>query len=239
MNTQRQNILIKLEQLESNLLSTIQENIKEQIDWDNKIWDSILNNSVIPEEESEAKNIFEYFYCADHAIYTITMPKYAKSYNFDTSISTIMKFDVINPSILKWIQYIIPFDEICLRAVEYQKLKLLKWARTQNPPYMWDEHTSEEASRIGNLKILKFLIENGCPWNEYSLYYAIEEGHLDIIKWIFNNADISDKSYVDLDYYASTSLIKHPMVIKWLRKNNLLGNKFKYFCNELTFLAGN
>jgi len=40
-----------------------------------------------------------------------------------------------------------------------------KWARLNN--YHWDEAPCVYAGETGNLKIIKWARENGCPWNKY------------------------------------------------------------------------
>ena len=31
------------------------------------------------------------------------------------------------------------------------------------------------------------IYENGCPWNEYACYRAIENGHLEMLKYLYEN----------------------------------------------------
>jgi len=37
------------------------------------------------------------------------------------------------------------------------------------------------------LDILKYLHENGCPWNEFTRYCAMVNGHLDILQYLHEN----------------------------------------------------
>ena len=39
----------------------------------------------------------------------------------------------------------------------------------------------------GHLDILKWLRENGCPWNGYTCAYAAMNGHLEVLKWAREN----------------------------------------------------
>lgn len=41
-----------------------------------------------------------------------------------------------------------------------------------------------KASSIGCLKVLKWLKENGCPWDTYTGSYAASNGHIEILKWL-------------------------------------------------------
>ncbi len=51
-------------------------------------------------------------------------------------------------------------------AVEAGNLKCLKLLRKQGCP--WDEVTCEAAAYGGHLECLKYLHKNGCPWDERS-----------------------------------------------------------------------
>ena len=35
--------------------------------------------------------------------------------------------------------------------------------------------------------MLKYLHENGCPWNEWTCHEAAREGHLDVLKYAHEN----------------------------------------------------
>jgi hypothetical protein len=43
-------------------------------------------------------------------------------------------------------------------------LVLLKWVRDQGCP--WDKETCRSAAYQGKLKVLKYLHDNGCSWDE-------------------------------------------------------------------------
>jgi len=40
------------------------------------------------------------------------------------------------------------------------------------------------ASKYGHLEVLKYLHENGCPWNENCCEFASERGHLECLKYL-------------------------------------------------------
>ncbi len=42
-------------------------------------------------------------------------------------------------------------------------------------------------ARNGNLDLLQVLREKGCPWNEYTCYYAARNGHLECLKYAHEN----------------------------------------------------
>ena len=66
-------------------------------------------------------------------------------------------------------------------------LKILQWARAQDPPCPWDEKTCEVAAERGHLEILKFLRgqDPPCPWSrDECREEASRSGHQHIIDWM-------------------------------------------------------
>ena len=43
------------------------------------------------------------------------------------------------------------------------------------------------AATEGHLDCLKYLYENGCPWDEMTTYGAVIGGHLDCLKYAYEN----------------------------------------------------
>ena len=54
-------------------------------------------------------------------------------------------------------------EEVMERAVASGNLVLVKWLRDEGCP--WDEMACAWAAMLGHLKILKWLRANGCPWD--------------------------------------------------------------------------
>jgi hypothetical protein len=66
------------------------------------------------------------------------------------------------------------------------RLEFLKWAR-EVKHCKWDEWTIIEAARKGNLEILKYCFDNGCPYDEEkACRYAAIEGNLDCLRFLFD-----------------------------------------------------
>ncbi len=59
---------------------------------------------------------------------------------------------------------------------------MLKWLYENGCP--WDEWRCAYAAEGGHLEMLKWLHENGCPWDEWSCAYVAGEGHLEVLKWL-------------------------------------------------------
>ncbi len=51
----------------------------------------------------------------------------------------------------------------------------MKWLKENGCP--WDYYTFHEAARNGNLENMKWLKENGCPWNKWTFISAVENGN--------------------------------------------------------------
>lgn len=56
-----------------------------------------------------------------------------------------------------------------------------------------DELSCGNAVFNGHLECLKYLHENGCPWDEWSCYFAASCGYLDILKYLHENNCPYDK----------------------------------------------
>ena len=74
------------------------------------------------------------------------------------------------------------------------RLECLKWAR-EVKHCKWDEWTIFEAARKGNLEILKYCFDNGCPYDEEkACRYAAIEGNLDCLRFLFDKVKPSRKA---------------------------------------------
>ena len=74
----------------------------------------------------------------------------------------------------------------CERVSRMNKLEYLVWAR-EVKNCDWNQGTINEAASRGNLAMVKYCVENGCPMHEYACWNAAEEGHLDVLKYLHEN----------------------------------------------------
>ncbi|GFH46454.1 hypothetical protein CTEN210_02928 [Chaetoceros tenuissimus] len=86
---------------------------------------------------------------------------------------------------------------ICAYAVKphdntAKALNTLKWLRENGIP--WNERTCELAAVNGNLEALKWAKSNGCPWNVQTLKDAVIRGDLPLIEYCLENGCPSDSS---------------------------------------------
>ena len=74
----------------------------------------------------------------------------------------------------------------CARVAEMNKLEYLVWAR-EVKNCDCDQWTISRAADQGNLSMVKYCVENGCPMDEDACLCAAEEGHLDVLKYLHEN----------------------------------------------------
>jgi hypothetical protein len=65
------------------------------------------------------------------------------------------------------------------RVARTKNLDFLKWAR-EVKQCAWDEDTIFWAAFHGNLEMVKYCVENGCPMDASACANAASEGHLDV-----------------------------------------------------------
>ena len=71
----------------------------------------------------------------------------------------------------------------CVKVARMNKLEYLVWLR-EVKNCDWDILTINTAAEHGNLAMVKYCVENGCPMDEYACWIAAEEGHLDVLKYL-------------------------------------------------------
>lgn len=67
---------------------------------------------------------------------------------------------------------------ICYNAALGGHLKILKWARDRN--FHWDTDVTYVAASKRNAEMLKWLLINGCPWDDKIVKFANDNGWKDI-----------------------------------------------------------
>ena len=70
-------------------------------------------------------------------------------------------------------------------AAENGNLDNMKWLKEQGCP--WDESTFDYAAKNGNLENMKWLKEQGCPWDDDTFLFAAKNGNLENMKWLNEN----------------------------------------------------
>jgi hypothetical protein len=70
-------------------------------------------------------------------------------------------------------------------AAGHGNLELLKWARENGCP--WNDRTPVNAAITGKLETLEWLHENECPFNEDACRHAFDEEHWDCLEYLVDN----------------------------------------------------
>lgn len=101
----------------------------------------------------------------------------------------VLKWDRGNRHIevLKWAcENGCPWDEMSSACACGCGCAFLRWLRRRDYPWsgmMRDDHACVFAAGGGHLGVLKWLRENGCPWESRTLVWAAGGGHLEVVKW--------------------------------------------------------
>jgi hypothetical protein len=76
----------------------------------------------------------------------------------------------------------------CLEVAETNKLELLEWIREEKK-CKWNGKTINVAVRQGNLEMVKYCVANECPISTWACAYAAANGHLEILKYLREEAE--------------------------------------------------
>ena len=105
----------------------------------------------------------------------------------------ISEFTSISQMELAWDNYHWDEDEVegtqewfCWEVAEMNKLEYLVWLR-EVKNCDWNEGTINTAAKQGNLAMVKYCVDHGCPMDEYACTFAAKEGHLDVLKYLHEN----------------------------------------------------
>ena len=74
-----------------------------------------------------------------------------------------------------------------LEVARTNKLELLKWAREEKK-CEWDYRTIDAAAYQGNLEMVKYCVANECPIDEWACASAAQNGHLEVLKYLREEA---------------------------------------------------
>ena len=70
---------------------------------------------------------------------------------------------------------------MCFFAASAGQLEVLQWAREQGCP--WDDEICAAAAAQGHLQVLQWARAQDCPWNKAVCIRAVEGNHLELLAW--------------------------------------------------------
>jgi hypothetical protein len=106
----------------------------------------------------------------------------------------------------------------CKDAAINGNLKALKWLKEQGCP--WNENTFGVAVKNGNIDTLVWLKENGCPWNSWTFVSAAEHGDLKVLEWLKENGCPWDR-YT----FVIAALCRNLEILNWLKEQGCPGHE--------------
>ena len=71
-------------------------------------------------------------------------------------------------------------------AAHYGHLQLVKWLCGEGG-FAMDEDVMARAARSGNYELVKWLRAEGCQWDKWTCYNAIEYDHVEVLRWVREN----------------------------------------------------
>ena len=80
------------------------------------------------------------------------------------------------------------------KVAETNKLELLKWAREEKK-FEWDQDTINAAAYQGNLEMVKYCVAKKCPIDAWACAEAAGNGHLEVLKYLREEAKAPWDSY--------------------------------------------
>jgi hypothetical protein len=123
-----------------------------------------------------------------------------------------------NILLFDWIIFIFGKSEISATyglniAARNGNLNLMKHMK-KHYNFRWSEMTCFEAAEAGHLEVLKWLFEDGCPLKKKICETAAIRGHLDILKWARENG-----CHWDEETCSGAAKGGHLDILKWAREN--------------------
>ena len=109
----------------------------------------------------------------------------------------------------------------CWKVAYTNKLELLKWAREEKQ-CDWDEYTIKAAAFKGNLEMVKYCVANKCPINEWACAWPAQNGHLEVLKYLREEAKAPWDWWVLLFAHAN----KHLECLRYAVEKKCTGWKF-------------
>ena len=77
----------------------------------------------------------------------------------------------------------------CAQVAATNKLELLKWVREEKN-CDWNANITNHAALNGDLEMMKYCVANGCPVCMHACASAAQDGHLEMLKYIYEEVKV-------------------------------------------------
>jgi len=105
-----------------------------------------------------------------------------------------------------------PSADVIIASVEGGQIDIVKWLHENGCP--WNSYACNVAASINRLDILQYLHDNGCTWTVWTITCAAEKGHLEVLRYLRQNGCDWDK--FTCAFAASKNQLE---VLKYLHEN--------------------
>jgi len=188
------------------------------------LWDTIVNNDdvcfehILPRlNRSDVKFLFEVNSETRALIKRSSRVGELKKRYIVEEISSIstLEFAWENQSFCS--DWVFGEKSFCSKVARTNKLELLKWLREEKK-CPWDEWTIDAAAEQGNLEMVKYCLANECPMDESACAFAARGGYLECLKYLHEEV----KAPWDSTTAAWAAENGHLHILEYLveRKNN-------------------
>ena len=121
----------------------------------------------------------------------------------------------------------------CTQVAATNKLEFLKWAR-EVKKCEWNEWTINEAVFVGNLEMLEYCLDNGCPCDEEELcLLAVMNGHRDCVRFLCDRLLFDDfivSQEMEADFATRAAEIGQVDILKYFVEEREMSDALKAEC---------
>jgi hypothetical protein len=94
-----------------------------------------------------------------------------------------------NLEMVRWLcEHGCPWQEYCIlnKAVSSGSIELTAWVK-QQPDVVCNQDTMNTAARKGFTAVCEYLYAEQCPWSAQTCFCAAVDGHVDTLRWLHEN----------------------------------------------------
>ena len=168
------------------------------------VWDLIVNNDdicfkhILPRlNRTDVKFLYEVNTETRALIKRSSRKEELKKNFYVKEMSSISTLEFMWEHQSLWTLYIKGGTNFCYQVAQTNKLELLKWAREEKK-CEWSIGPINAAAEQGNLEMVKYCVAKKCPIDELACVCAAGNGHLEVLKYLREEAKAPWDSYTAL-----------------------------------------